>query len=107
MDRCRALLAVDKNFFRYKIGMAIAVGGDRIGGQELAMQQIITFYVLNGIIPVSGGSFGANLGAAFWSKDTLDELKKDEEGFRTLKKSIKKFVESLERLDGEHSSQSF
>jgi len=42
--------------------MAIAVGGDRIGGQELAIQQIITFYILNGIIPVSGGSFGANLG---------------------------------------------
>ena len=61
MDRCRALVAKDQNFFRYKAGMAIAVGGDRTGGQELAIQQIITFYILNGMIPISGGFFGANL----------------------------------------------
>jgi len=83
MDRCRALVAADQAFFRHKIGIAIAVGGDRIGGQELAIQQIITFYILNGIIPISGGSFGANLGATFWSKDTLEGVKKDEEGFRS------------------------
>jgi multimeric flavodoxin WrbA len=98
MDRCRALGAADRNFFRYKVGMAIAVGGDRIGGQELAIQQIITFYVLNGIIPVSGGSFGANLGATFWSKDTLEGVKKDEEGFRSLKKTVKKFSEFLRKI---------
>jgi multimeric flavodoxin WrbA len=97
MDRCRALGAADRNFFRYKVGMAIAVGGDRIGGQELAIQQIITFYVLNGIIPVSGGSFGANLGATFWSKDTLDGVKEDEEGFRSLRKTVKKFGEFLKK----------
>ena len=99
MDRCRALVAADKNFFRYKVGMAIAVGGDRIGGQELAIQQIITFYILNGIIPVSGGSFGANLGATFWSKDTLEGVKKDEEGFRSLRKTIKKFAEFLKKFE--------
>ncbi len=97
MDRCRALGVADRNFFRYKVGMAIAVGGDRIGGQELAIQQIITFYVLNGIIPVSGGSFGANLGASFWSKDTLKGVKKDEEGFRSLRKTVKKFADLLKK----------
>jgi multimeric flavodoxin WrbA len=97
MDRCRALGAADRNFFRYKVGMAIAVGGDRTGGQELAIQQIITFYVLNGVIPVSGGSFGANLGATFWSKDTLEGVKKDEEGFRNLKKTVKRFAEFLKK----------
>ncbi len=99
MDRCRALLAADYNFFRYKVGMAIAVGGDRIGGQELALQQIITFYVLNRIIPISGGSFGANLGATFWSKDTLEGVKTDEEGFRSLRKTAKKFAEFLEKIE--------
>jgi len=98
MDRCRALGAADRDFFRYKVGMAIAVGGDRIGGQELAIQQIITFYVLNGIIPVSGGSFGANLGATFWSKDTLEGVKKDEEGFRSLRKTVKRFAEFLKKF---------
>ena len=43
MDRCRALGAIDYDFMLYKVGMAIAVGGDRIGGQELAIQQIMTF----------------------------------------------------------------
>jgi multimeric flavodoxin WrbA len=99
MDRCRALFAVDKNVFRRKVGMAIAVGGDRAGGQELAIQQIITFYVLNGVIPVSGGAFGANLGATFWSKDTLKDVKQDEEGFRSLRKTVTKFAEFLKESE--------
>ena len=92
MDRSRALFAVDKNVLRYKAGMAIAVAGDRAGGQELAIQQIMTFYVLNGVIPVGGGPFGANLGATFWSKDTLKGVKQDEEGFNTLKKTVARFA---------------
>jgi multimeric flavodoxin WrbA len=67
LDRCRALLAADTNVLKQKIGMTITVGGDRIGGQELAAQQLHTFYILNGVIPISGGPFGANLGANFWS----------------------------------------
>jgi len=97
MDRCRALFAADRNVLRYKVGMAIAVGGDRAGGQELAIQQIITFYVLNGVIPVSGGPFGANLGATFWSKDTLKGLAEDEEGFKTLKKTVKRFADAVKQ----------
>jgi multimeric flavodoxin WrbA len=97
MDRCRAVLAAEPNFFRGKIGMGIAVGGDRVGGQELALQQIHTFFILNGAIPVSGGFFGANLGATFWSKDTLKDAKQDEEGFRSLRKTVKRFAEFLDR----------
>lgn len=99
MDRCRALTAADRNVFRNKVGMAIAVGGDRVGGQELALQQIITFYVLNGVIPVSGGFFGANLGATFWSKDSVEGVMEDEEGFRSLRKTVKKFASLLRLLD--------
>jgi len=99
MDRCRALVAADKNFFRGKIGMGIAVGGDRAGGQELALMQIHTFFILNAMIPVSGGFFGANLGATFWSKDTLDGVKQDEEGFRSLKKTVKRFAELLKESE--------
>jgi multimeric flavodoxin WrbA len=97
MDRCRALGAVDFNFLQYKVGMGITVGGDRAGGQELAMQQIIAYYILNGAIPVSGGAFGANLGANFWSHDTLDGVKSDEEGFRSLRKTLKHFTVFLEK----------
>jgi multimeric flavodoxin WrbA len=95
MDRCRALFAADKDVLKGKTGMAIAVGGDRIGGQELALQQILAFYVINGVIPVGGGPFGANLGATFWSKDTLNGVKEDEEGLRSLKRTVKRFAKHM------------
>jgi multimeric flavodoxin WrbA len=98
IDRTRATLAAEPRSLRRKPGMAIAVGGDRMGGQELAVQQIHTFYILNGMIPVSGGFFGANLGATFWSHDTLEEVEKDEEGFRSLRKTTRRFAETLEWL---------
>jgi multimeric flavodoxin WrbA len=79
--------------------MVIAVGGDRIGGQELAIQQIHTFYILNAVTPISGGPFGANLGANFWSKDTLEGVKEDKEGFRSLKKTIKRFAEAMNKIE--------
>jgi len=95
IDRTRATMAADPKSLRRKPGMAIAVGGDRMGGQELAVQQIHAFYIINGMIPVSGGFFGANLGATFWSHDTLEEAEKDEEGFRSLRKTIRRFAETL------------
>jgi len=105
IDRTRASLAADPKALRYKPGMAIAVGGDRMGGQELALQQIHTFYILNGMIPVSGGFFGANMGATFWSRDTLEGAEKDEEGFRSLRKTVRKFAETLKRLEKVESKE--
>ena len=96
IDRTRATLAADPKALRGKPGMAIAVGGDRMGGQEQAIQQIHTFYILNGMMPISGGFFGANLGATFWSKDTLEGVKEDAEGFRSLRKTVKKFADALQ-----------
>ena len=97
MDRMRAVVAAEKNFFRGKVGMGIAVGGDRLGGQEFALMQIHAFYIINSMIPVGGGFFGANLGATLWSKDTLEGVKADEEGFRSLRKTVKRFGDFLER----------
>ncbi len=99
LDRTRATLAADPKALRRKPGMAIAVGGDRMGGQELAIQQIHTFYILNGMIPVSGGFFGSNLGATFWSRDTLEGAAKDEEGWRSLRKTVRRFADTLQWLD--------
>ncbi len=101
LDRCRAAVADDRNFFKHKVGMGITAGGDRVGGQEQALQQIITFYILNGIIPVSGGFFGANLGATFWTKDTLESAKQDKEGFRSLRKTIKRFASAIEEYQSD------
>jgi multimeric flavodoxin WrbA len=97
MDRTRALLAAENDAFRGKMGMAIAVGGDRAGGQELAIQQIITFLILNGALTISGGFFGANLGASFWSRDSLGGVRADEEGFRSLRKTVKRFSGFLKK----------
>lgn len=96
MDRTRALLAKDPSVLRGKTGTAIAVGGDRSGGQELAIQQILTFYTLNGVLAVGGGAFGANLGATFWSKDTLEGAMEDDEGLRSLRKTMRRFAEHVE-----------
>ncbi|MDR2623943.1 MAG: flavodoxin family protein [Methanobrevibacter sp.] len=99
MDRCRALYAIDMNILRGKIGMSITVGGDRIGGQELAIQEINTFYILNGIIPVGGGMFGANLGPCFWSQDSVEKIKKDEYGFEALNKTLKFFIQTYNQVN--------
>jgi len=94
MDRCRALVAKNPNVFKDKIGAALAVGGDRSGGQEIAIRSILDFYQQNHIIPVSGGAFGANLGASLWSRDLgKDGIEKDDEGLRTIRKVIKRLVE--------------
>ncbi len=99
MDRTRAVVAEDKNALKGKIGMGIVAGGDRNGGQEFALMQIHAFYIINGMIPVGGGFFGANLGATFWSKDTLEGVKQDEEGFRSLKKTVKRFAAFVEEAE--------
>ncbi|WP_405296439.1 flavodoxin family protein [Methanobrevibacter sp.] len=97
MDRTRALEAVDYNILRGKIGMSIAVGGDRTGGQDFAHLSNITYFMIHGIIPVSGGPFGSNLGASFWSRDSLDEMKRDTYGMESLKRTLKEFENFLNK----------
>jgi multimeric flavodoxin WrbA len=97
LDRCRGLVAKNPNVFKGKYGMALAVGGDRSGGQEIAIRSILDFYQQNHVISVSGGAFGANLGASLWSRDNGKEgVKKDEIGLRTIRKVIKRLAEFKE-----------
>ncbi|MHA1104387.1 MAG: flavodoxin family protein [Promethearchaeota archaeon] len=94
MDRCRAMVAKNPNIFKDKIGAALAVGGDRSGGQEIAIRSILDFYQQNHIISVSGGAFGANLGASLWSSDKGKEgVQNDEEGLRSIRRIIKRLAE--------------
>ena len=97
MDRCRALVAKNSNILKNKIGMVLAVGGDRNGGQEIAIRTILDFYQQNHMISVSGGAFGANLGASLWSNDKGKEgVENDREGLRTIRKVLKRMVEFKE-----------
>lgn len=97
MDRTRALEAIDYNLLRGKIGMSIAVGGDRTGGQDFAHLKNITYFMIHGIIPVSGGPFGSNLGASFWSNDSLDDIKEDMYGMDSLDRTLREFENFLNK----------
>lgn len=101
MDRCRAMVAKNPDILRNKVGAALAVGGDRVGGQEIAIQSIHHFYVISEMIPVGGGSFGANLGGTFWSQDRMAEgAAEDEEGQRSMRKTMKRMIKTLALVKG-------
>jgi len=101
MDRCRAIVARDPRVFLNKVGAAAADGGDRIGGQEPAIQTILNFYVINEMIPVAGGSFGSNLGGTFWSKDKGAEgVAEDKEGLRSLHRTVDKLIKTAKLMKG-------
>ena len=102
MDRTRAVVAAGKHALDGKIGIALAVGGDRNGGQELAMQAINTFFLMNFMIPACGGAFTGNCGIAFWSKDLgAGGIDSDEEGLRAMRAVVKRAIELVRRARGE------
>jgi multimeric flavodoxin WrbA len=102
LDRCRAIVARDIDALKDKTGVAIAVGGDRIGGQEPAIMAIHSFYLANKMIPVSGGPFGANLGGTVWSRDKGAEgAEADEVGMRGIRLTIKRMVELTQAMKTE------
>ena len=97
LDRTRALLAKGSGVLSGKLGTGIAVGGDRSGGQEQVLGTIADFCLINAMVPVSGGVFGANWGGAVWTADRGAEgASLDEEGAR----SIRKTMDRLARVAG-------
>jgi len=98
LDRCRGLVARDPHAFRNKVGAGICVGGDRSGGQESALQALIDFFLISEMLPVGGGSFGANIGAAVWSRDLgAAGVKDDAEGLAAVRRVVDRLV-SVARL---------
>ncbi|NWG09206.1 MAG: flavodoxin family protein [Nitrososphaerales archaeon] len=94
-DRCRALVAKNPKALKNKVGAGIAVGGDRVGGQELALLTIHSFFLIHKMIPVSGGALGANLGGIIWSKDRgAKGAEEDTEGFKSVYKTVDRLVET-------------
>lgn len=102
MDRCRAVVARNPDALKNKVGAAIAVGGDRVGGQEPAIMAIHAFYLANRMIPVSGGPFGSNLGGSVWSRDKKAEgAAADEVGMRTVHRTVERLIEVARMLKPE------
>ncbi len=94
LDRCRAVVARNPDVFKNKVGAAIAVGGDRAGGQEPAIMAIHAFYLANKMIPVSGGPYGSNLGGTVWSRDKRAEgAAADKVGVRSVQRTVERLIE--------------
>jgi hypothetical protein len=53
--------------------------------------------MIHGIIPVSGGPFGSNLGASFWSQDDIDKIKEDKYGMESLERTLREFENFLKK----------
>lgn len=101
LDRCRAVAAKNPDVLKNKVGAAIAVGGDRSGGQEPAIMAIHAFYLANSMIPVGGGPFGANLGASLWSRDRGAEgIGEDREGLKNVRRTVRRLVEVTRLVKG-------
>jgi len=99
LDRCRAIVARDMDALKDKVGAAVAVGGDRGGGQEPAILAIHAFYLANKMIPVSGGPFGANLGGTIWSQDKGAEgAEQDETGMQSVRQTVRRLVELTQAI---------
>jgi hypothetical protein len=39
------------------------------------------------------------MGASFWSQDTLKGVKEDEQGFRSLRKTVKRFAKFINNFE--------
>lgn len=102
LDRCRAIVARDIDALKDKVGAAVAVGGDRVGGQEPAIMAIHSFYLANKMLPISGGPFGANLGGTIWSRDKgAKGTKADKVGLESLHQTVRRLVELTRAMKSE------
>lgn len=99
LDRTRAMVARKPDVFEGKVGAGVAVGGDRVGGQEPTLRTIHDFYTINLIFSIGGGAFGANLGATIWSKDKgAAGAEADKRGLKTLHKTVDRLIEVSHKL---------
>ncbi len=103
LDRTRAMVARAPKIFENKVGTGIAVGGDRMGGQEPTLRTIHDFYIINHIFSIGGGAFGANLGATIWSKDRgATGAEEDKQGLKTLYRTVDNLIKVVQKLGPSH-----
>ena len=79
IERCMPLREGSMTLADKPVG-ALAVAGNRNGGQELVVQQILTAMLSYGMLPV-GGKSPAMLGGTLWN--TKDDVSQDETGMQS------------------------
>lgn len=92
-SRMRPLFHVYPELMRDKLGAAMAVGGTRNGGEEMAVGGIINMMMARGINIICNEPYGY-AGGYIWSGDGGPEgAKKDEIGMNGLKKLVHKLAD--------------
>jgi multimeric flavodoxin WrbA len=81
IERCMPLREGSMPLVDKPVG-ALAVAGNRNGGQELVVQQILTAMLSYSMVPV-GGKSPAMLGGTLWN--TRDDVTQDETGIQSAK----------------------
>jgi multimeric flavodoxin WrbA len=81
IERCMPLREGARPLLDKPVG-ALAVGGNRNGGQELVVQQILTAMISYSMVPV-GGKSPAMLGGTLWNDK--DEVSRDETGMQSAR----------------------
>lgn len=101
-NRFRPTWNIIKNnpdFFSNKVGAAIAVGGTRNGGQEMAINAIHGFYHTQGIVVCNGGP-GVYAGASLWNMGDGSGAFDDTLGIENAKVIGKRLAELTKKVAG-------
>ncbi len=97
LDRC---MGFKKTFaLSNKIGGALAVGGNRNGGQEQVLRSIHTSLFGHEMILVGDGRPTAHWGATLWN-NWKDDILQDELGISTAKNLGRRVAEVAKRMSG-------
>lgn len=97
LDRCIALRARGMALAN-RIGAAVAVGGVRNGGQELALQVVQAALLCQEMLVVGDGRPTAHFGATVWN-DGHDDISRDEFGVTTLKNLGRRVAQAVVMLE--------
>jgi multimeric flavodoxin WrbA len=98
LDRC-VMFRRNGFLLRNKVGGAIAVGGVRNGGQELAIQAVQAAMLVQDMVVVSDGRPTSHYGATLWSGHP-DGIEKDVFGLETARNLGKRVAEVAARMHG-------
>ncbi|NMC30875.1 MAG: flavodoxin family protein [Veillonellaceae bacterium] len=92
-SRMRPLFHVFPGKLRNKFGVALATGGTRNGGQEMAVNTIVNLMLAREINVVSN-EVGGYAGAMLWSRDRMAEgAREDENALLMAQKLVRKLAE--------------
>jgi multimeric flavodoxin WrbA len=98
LSRLRPVYLVYPGMFSNKVGGAIATGGCRNGGQEMAVLNILNAYFTYEILPC-GGEMGDYSGAKLWSGDgSVEGGMKDELGLKGARRLGKRVAQTASLL---------